>query len=157
MLTADWERRLKEVERGELAPDSFTEGIAALVRELTETYQTVPGAETLFPSEKKSVGKCPRCGADVNESKRGFFCENRACRFALWKESRFFAAKKKTLTKSVAAALLKNGRVKLTNCYSEKTGKTYDATVFLEDDGTKTNFRLEFENRRAHTGGTAAP
>ena len=157
MLTAEWERRLKEVERGELAPDSFTDGIAALVRELTETYQTVPGAETLFPSEKKSVGKCPRCGADVNESKRGYFCESRACRFALWKESRFFAAKKKTLTKSVAAALLKNGRVKLTNCYSEKTGKTYDATVFLEDDGKKTNFRLEFENRRAHTGGTAAP
>ncbi|MBQ6207640.1 MAG: DNA topoisomerase III, partial [Oscillospiraceae bacterium] len=100
-------------------------------------------------------GKCPRCGADVNERKQGYFCENRACRFALWKESRFFAAKKKALTKSVAAALLKDGRVKLTNCYSEKTGKTYDATVFLEDDGTKTNFRLEFENRRAHTGGTA--
>ena len=116
MLTAEWERRLKEVERGEFAPDSFTDGIAALVRDLTETYQTVPGAETLFPSEKKSVGKCPRCGADVNESKRGYFCENRACRFALWKESRFFTAKKKSLTKSVAAALLKDGRVKLTNC-----------------------------------------
>ena len=157
ILTAEWERRLKEVERGELAPDSFTDGIAALVRELTETYQAVPGAETLFPPEKKNVGKCPRCGADVNESKRGYFCENRACRFALWKENRFFAAKKKALTKSVAAALLKDGRAKLTNCYSEKTGKAYDATVFLEDDGTKTNFRLKFENRRAHTGGTTAP
>ena len=93
----------------------------------------------------------------MNESKRGYFCENRACRFALWKENRFFAAKKKALTKSVAAALLKDGRAKLTNCYSEKTGKAYDATVFLEDDGTKTNFRLKFENRRAHTGGTTAP
>ena len=151
MLTAEWERRLKEVERGELAPDSFTDGIAALVRELTETYQTVPGAETLFPSEKKSVGKCPRCGADVNESKRGFFCENRACRFALWEENRFFTAKKKALTKSVAAALLNDGKVKLTDCYSEKTGKTYDATVFLEDDGVKTNFRLEFENRKGNS------
>ena len=151
MLTAEWERRLKEIERGELAPDSFTDGIAALVRELTETYRIVPGAETLFPSGREIIGKCPRCGAGVNESKQGYFCESRVCRFVLWKENRFFTAKRKALTKSVAAALLNNGKVKLTDCYSEKTGKTYDATVFLEDDGTKTNFRLEFENRKGNS------
>ena len=57
MLTAEWERRLKEIERGELAPDSFKDGVAVLVQELVETYQVVSGAETLFLPEKKSVGR----------------------------------------------------------------------------------------------------
>ena len=83
----------------------------------------------------------------VTESKKGFFCENRDCRFALWKDSKFFSAKKKSLTKSVAAALLKDGRARLTGCFSEKTGRTYDAAVILEDDGAQTNYRLEFERR----------
>lgn len=140
LLTADWEQRLGEVERGELSPEDFMAGIAAMVDKLVKTYQPVPGAAVLFPSNKESVGPCPRCGGAVTESKKGFFCENRECRFVLWKDSKFFTAKKKTLTKSVAAALLNKGRVKLTGCFSEKTGKTYDATVVLEDDGTKTNY-----------------
>ena len=146
LLTADWEQRLGEVERGELSPEDFMAGIAAMVDELVKTYRPVPGAAVLFPSDKEAVGPCPRCGGAVTESKKGFFCENRECRFVLWKDSKFFTAKKKTLTKSVAAALLNKGWVKLTGCFSEKTGKTYDATVVLEDDGTKTNYKLVFGN-----------
>ena len=89
---------------------------------------------------------CPRCGGTVAEHSKGFFCENRNCRFAMWKDSRFFSAKRKTLTKPIAAVLLREGRVRLTGCFSEKTGKTYDATVVLEDDGTKTNYKLVFGN-----------
>ena len=143
-LTAEWEQRLKQVEHGELSPEVFMDGIAALLRELVQTYKPVPGAEVLFPSDREAIGKCPRCGSVVTESPKGFFCENRSCGFALWKNSKFFSAKKKQLTKSVAAALLKDGRVKLTGCWSEKAGKTYDATVILNDDGEKVNFSLQF-------------
>ncbi len=80
------------------------------------------------------------------ENKKGFFCENRECRFVLWKDSKFFTAKKKALTKTIAAALLNKGRVKLTGCFSEKTGKTYDATVVLEDDGARANYKLVFDH-----------
>ncbi|MPM43198.1 DNA topoisomerase 3 [bioreactor metagenome] len=145
LLTAEWENRLKQVERGELEPDTFMDGIAAMLRELMKTYAPVKGAEVLFPSGREVVGKCPRCGGDVAESKKGFFCENNDCRFGLWKDNKFFSVKKKALTKAVAAALLKDGRAKLTGCYSEKTGKTYDATVILEDTGDRVNFKLEFE------------
>ena len=144
LLTAEWEHRLKEIERGELAPEDFMEGIAAMLRELIQTYAAVPGAEVLFPSEQESIGKCPRCGKNVVEKKQGFFCEDRGCGFALWKNSKFFSAKKKQLTKTVASALLKDGRAKLTGCWSEKTGKTYDATVVLDDDGKKVSYVLEF-------------
>lgn len=145
-LTAEWEHRLKEIERGEIAPDSFMDGIAAMLNELVQTYKPIPGAEVLFPSGREAVGKCPRCGAEVTESQKGFFCENRACSFVLWKNSRFFTAKKKVLTKSLAAALLKNGCAPLKGCYSEKTGKTYDAVVLLEDDGQRTGYKLVFDN-----------
>ena len=145
-LTAEWEHRLKEIERGEIAPDSFMDGIAAMLHELVQTYKPILGAEVLFPSGREVVGKCPRCGAEVTESQKGFFCENRSCAFVLWKNSRFFTAKKKALTKSLAAALLKNSRAPLKGCYSEKTGKTYDAVVLLEDDGQRTGYKLVFDN-----------
>ena len=146
LLTAEWEHRLGEVERGTLTPEDFMNGIAALVRDLVRDYQPVSGWEVLFPSDREAVGPCPRCCGAVTESKKGFFCENRECRFVLWKDSKFFSAKKKSLTKSTAASLLKNGRVRLKGCWSEKTGKTYDATVVLEDDGERTNYKLVFDN-----------
>ncbi|MGX8701585.1 DNA topoisomerase 3 [Caproiciproducens sp.] len=154
LLTAEWENRLKQVERSELGPNAFMNGIAGMLRELIQTYTPVKGAEVLFPSGREVIGKCPRCGGSVNESKKGFFCENDGCRFGLWKDNRFFAAKKKTLTKAVAAALLKDGRARLTGCYSEKTGKTYDATVILEDTGERVNFRLEFDSEAKRRDGS---
>ena len=145
-LTTEWEHRLKEIERGELAPDSFMDGIAAMLGELIQTYKPIPGAEVLFPSGREVVGKCPRCGTDVTETPKGFFCENRACSFALWKNSKFFTAKKKSLTKTFAATLLKEGRAPLKGCYSEKTGKTYDAVILLEDDGQRVSYKMVFGN-----------
>ena len=145
-LTAEWEHRLKEIEGGQLAPDSFMDGIAAMLSELIQTYRPIPGAEVLFPTGRDAVGKCPRCGADVSETPKGFFCENRSCTFALWKNSKFFSAKKKALTKALAAELLKSGRAPLKGCWSEKTGKTYDAVVVLEDDGQRVGYKLVFGN-----------
>lgn len=145
LLTAEWEYRLQQVERGELSPDEFMTGIADMLTELVKTYQVISGAEVLFPSGREVIGKCPRCGSDVTESKKGFFCEKNDCRFGLWRDNRFFAAKRAALTKKVAAALLADGRVKLTGLYSEKTGGTYDATAVLEDTGESVRFRLEFD------------
>lgn len=145
LLTAEWEHRLKEIERCELSPEDFMDGITAMLRELIQTYKAIPGAEALFPPDREIIGKCPRCGKNVVESVKGYFCQDRSCGFALWKNSRFFSAKKKQLTKAIASALLRDGSARLIGCHSEKTGWTYDAMVYLEDDGQKENFRLEFE------------
>lgn len=147
LLTAEWEYRLKEIEQSELEPDAFLDGIVQMLKELVSTYHAIQGAEVLFPSDKEVIGKCPRCGSSVTESKQGFFCENAACKFALWKNSKFFSMKKKQLTKAVASDLLNKGKASLSGCYSEKTGKTYDATVLLEDDGQWANFKLEFAKK----------
>lgn len=50
-----------------------------------QTYKMIQGADTLFPSERESVGKCPRCGGAVTENKKGFFCSDRTCGFAIRK------------------------------------------------------------------------
>lgn len=145
LLTAEWESRLKEIERGELAADAFMADISGMVRELVTTYTPVQGAEALFPSGRPMVGKCPRCGGDVTESKAGFFCESNACRFGLWKDNKYLNAKKITLTKRMASALLKDRRTFISGIYSEKTGKTYDAFLTLRDDGARTSFGIEFQ------------
>ena len=150
ILTAEWESMLKQVEHGELSATSFMDQIADMSRTLVKEHTTPEERfADLFPSSRETaheaVGVCPRCGAPVFEGKKGFFCDNRECSFALWKDNRFFSSKKKSITKSVAAALLKEGRISMSGLYSEKTGKTYDAEVILDDTGGKyVNFKLEF-------------
>ena len=148
LLTAEWEYRLGEIERGELAPEDFMAGISAMLQELVRTYQVIKGTEYLFTPPREVVGKCPRCGGDVAELQKGFFCQTESCKFAIWKNNKWWAAKKKQPTKALVTALLKDGRTRITGCYSEKTGKTYDATVVLEDDGRYANFKLEFDRQK---------
>ena len=148
-LTAEWEEKLKLIERGELSADTFMQGITDMTDTLVRTYEVVKGGNVLFPSDREAIGICPRCGGNVVENKKGFSCENRDCGFALWKENKFFTAKKKALTKAVATELLKNGKVTMKGCYSEKTGKTYDAIVLLDDTGDKyVNFKMEFLQKK---------
>ena len=144
LMTAEWEHRLKEIERGEEFPETFMQGIRDMVCELVKTYKTVLGADVLFPSGRAVVGKCPRCGSDVTESKKGYFCERRSCKFGLWRDNRFLAAKKISLTKKMASSLLTQGRAYASGVYSEKTGKTYDAFIVLEDDGARSSYKLDF-------------
>ena len=143
-LTAEWEQRLKMVEYGELPPESFNAEVAAMVRELIESYCPVEGADVLFQNSNAVIGKCPRCGFPVVEREKGFFCQNRGCSFALWKSNRFFTAKHKELNSEVASALLNDGRAELKGCYSESKKKSYDAIVLLEDDGERPSFRIVF-------------
>lgn len=148
LLTAEWEHCLNEIQHDELPPGAFIIGIKGMVQNMIASYEPVPGSEVLFPSQRKSVGKCPRCSHDVVENTHGFFCSSDTCKFALWKNSRFFIAKKKQLTTAIATELLENGRVQLNGCYSPKTGITYDAAVVLEDDGKNTELRVVFDNKK---------
>ena len=148
LLTAEWENMLKEIERGELSPEAFMAQISRMVSELVRDYEPVSGAEILFPSGRPIVGKCPRCGGPVTESKTGFFCERRDCRFGLWKDNRYLSAKHIILTKKMAEALLKDGRTFVSGMYSEKTGKSYSAYLVLTDDGQKSSYALEFDREK---------
>jgi DNA topoisomerase-3 len=127
-----------------------------------ETHNSVPEElKALFPSTRpnkngagEATGKCPRCGGNVAESYKGFFCDNKACKFAFFKESKYFTNKRITLTKDIATALLAEGRIFLKGLYSEKSGKTYNATIVLDDkvEGYPA-FAMEFESKGGENNG----
>jgi DNA topoisomerase-3 len=151
-LTAEWEQKLLAVQCGELNSGAFMDGIAAFMRGIVrdnpapKPKHLPPFAETAKPSSD-SLGVCPRCGSPIREGDKGFFCDNRSCGFKLWKNAKFWTAKKKPLTATIVAALLKDGRVAVKGLYSEKTGKKYDATIILDDAGQYVNFKLQFNAR----------
>ena len=142
-MTADWETKLLRIERGEMEPSEFMTEINTMITELVKNTEMKKGANALMKS--KIIGVCPNCGAKVVEREKGWFCENRECRFVLWKDNAFFKRLGKRLDSHVADKLLRDGRVRLKDCKSAK-GKTYNATVLLscEADG-RSKFSLEFE------------
>ena len=144
-MTADWETKLLQIEHGEMEPSEFMTEINTMITELVKNTEMKKGANALMKS--KIIGVCPNCGKPVVEREKGWFCENRECRFVLWKDNAFFKRLGKRLDAHVADKLLRDGRVRLKDCKSAK-GKTYNATVLLscEADG-RSKFSLEFEGR----------
>ena len=150
MLTAEWEQQLTAIARAEADPDTFTDGICDMVRELVKKYTGISEeGQKLFAPDREIIGCCPRCGKPVYEGKKNFACSDRSCSFVLWKQDRFWTSRKKELTKKMAADLLKRGRTAVKGMWSEKKGDTYDATVVLDDTGGKfVKFKMEFPKKR---------
>lgn len=146
MMTAEWEEKLLQIERDEMDGKEFLQAITEMIEDLVATYEVIKDAEVLMHPVQTPIGVCPHCGANVKERKNGYFCGNEQCKFALWKENRFFDSIGKKLTKQVAEKLLKEGCVWLKGCHSAKSGKDYDAKVVLatEEDG-RAKFVLEFK------------
>ena len=101
-----------------------------MVSGLVSDYTPVAEASILFPTGREVVGKCPRCGGVVSEAKSGYFCESLDCKFGLWRDNKFLAAKRISLTRPLAAELLGKGRAHLDEIYSQRMDKYYPATSY---------------------------
>ena len=148
-MTADWEVKLLKIEHGEYDSDAFMGEISSMVSGLVKTYEAVKGADVLMQPERKVIGSCPACGSDVCETAKGWFCRDKNCKFALWKENRFFQTLGKQMTEELAKQLVNQGKARLTHCYSKKSGRYYDTTVHVEtgEDGAAA-FKLEFGGKK---------
>ena len=146
-MTAVWEKKLLEIERNNYTPEQFMEEIESMMKSLGNQYANTPSAPAKAANGAPVVGTCPHCGSDVAEREKGFFCASRECRFVIWKDNAFFTRLGKRPTRQVVDKLLRDGRARLKDCKSQRTGKTYNATVMLttEADG-RAQFSLEFEN-----------
>ena len=145
LLTAEWESRLKQIERGELNADTFLADIEHMISGLVSDYTPVAEASILFPTGREVVGKCPRCGGVVSEAKSGYFCESLDCKFGLWRDNKFLAAKRISLTRPLATELLDKGRVHLDEIYSQRMDKYYPGDLILHDDGERATYYLSFK------------
>ena len=146
-MTAEWETKLTQIEKGQYVPEQFMEEIESMMKTLVNQYVNVPNAPARVTSGAPVVGTCPHCGSEVAEREKGFFCASRECRFVIWKDNAFFARLGKRPTRQVVDKLLRDGRARLKDCKSQRTGKTYNASVLLttEADG-RAKLSLEFEN-----------
>ena len=147
-MTAEWEQKLLGIERGEYDAADFMDGISGMIAGLVTTYEKAKGADALM-SRNKVIGTCPHCGSEVLEKQKGWFCSNSECRFILWKDNAYFTKIGKRLTSQIVEKLLKDGRARLKDCKSQKTGKTYNADILLstEADG-RPQFSMEFDKRK---------
>lgn len=146
-MTADWEEKLLEVERGTYSGDAFMGEITDMVSGLVKNSKPVQGAEVLMPAKGKVIGNCPACGSPVAEMQRSWSCTDPKCKFAIWKDNNYFKKLGKTMTPQLAEKLVKEGKAFLKGCHSAKTGRSYDATVLMTpgEDGRPV-YELRFEN-----------
>ena len=94
--------------------------------------------------ERKVIGSCPACGSDVCETAKGWFCRDKSCKFALWKENRFFQTLGKQMTEELAKQLVNQGKARLTHCYSKKSNRYYDTTDKVKtDENEATTYKQE--------------
>lgn len=143
-MTAEWENDLLRMERGEIKPHDFMQGIHGLIDKMLADLRQIPTVAATPHHNKVSVGSCPVCGNPVHESKLSFCCADRSCKFALWKESRYLANMRKTLDKKMAVDLLKKGRTHVKDFYSVKKDKTFAADLVMRVEDDRAQYSLEF-------------
>lgn len=146
-MTAEWENTLMQIERGNADADKFLAGIVDMTASLVKAYPFLSDAEaSRFETGKESIGKCPRCGSPVYVGKGNFYCSNKECSFCMWEDNKFFASKKKKLTKKIATELLDKGWCRVKGLYTPKKPQLYDAIIRLDDTGGKyVSFKMEFD------------
>ncbi|MBR6756146.1 MAG: DNA topoisomerase 3 [Peptococcaceae bacterium] len=149
-LTANWEQRLQDISDGIGSHEEFMQDIRRYVTDLVEENKNSEQVEATFRKGvlRKIVGKCPKCGRNVIESDKSFYCdgfrdEENKCNFTLWKNNAYLQARGVTLDAAKAAALLKYGRMQINNLKA-KNGNTYNGIFYMEPGEKYVNFRMEF-------------
>ena len=149
VMTAEWENQLLMMEKGQITDTQFMGEITSLVRKILEVCREIPEEERRrFQTAREVIGKCPVCGCDVFEGKQNFYCSNRQCDFALWKENRFLESMEKNLDKKMARELLDKACTHVKGLYSKKKDMKFDADLLLTLEDVKPRFHLEFPKKK---------
>ena len=149
VMTAEWENQLLMMEKGQITDTQFMGEITSLVRKILEVCREIPEEERRrFQTAREVIGKCPVCGCDVFEGKQNFYCSNRQCDFALWKENRFLGSMEKNLDKKMARELLDKACTHVKGLYSKKKDARFDADLLLTLENGKPRFHLEFPKKK---------
>lgn len=149
VMTVEWENQLLMMEKGQITDTQFMGEITSLVRKILEVCREIPEEERRrFQTAREVIGKCPVCGCDVFEGKQNFYCSNRQCDFALWKENRFLGSMEKNLDKKMARELLDKACTHVKGLYSKKKDMKFDADLLLTLEDGKPRFHLEFPKKK---------
>ena len=153
-MTAEWENQLLDMEKGKISDEQFMRGIQNMITMMLNGCDSIPDEEKRRFQSYESIGTCPVCGSLVYEGKKNFYCSNRECHFALWKENRYLEKMQKKIDKRMAAELLKNGRVFVKDLYSVKKNMYFDADLLIDVSAERINFSLEFPKKKGQGKGS---
>lgn len=148
-LTAEWEKRLQDICDGTDDAQAFMTDIRAYVADTVAEHQSTDNQAAIYRKGtlKEIIGKCPKCGKNVFESEKSFYCDgfrdDPKCTFSLWKENKYWSARGISITSDIAKTLLQDGQVQI-NGLKSKAGNTYNAIFYMELGEKYTNFRTEF-------------
>ncbi len=139
IFVAGWEQKLSQIEKGDLIEKDFIEEIKLYVKELIAKIETRAGKRV--SDGKDSIGKCPKCGANIIEMKKSFSCanwnnSNNKCDFTIFK----VIAGKSLTRNQIETLLLKRRTAVLKGFKSKKTGNKFAARLILD-----ANFKVKFE------------
>ena len=148
-MTAKWENALSQMAQGKYTPQQFMADIEKLTSEIIETAKNNVDENKVTGFRGEIIGTCPRCGRNIVIAPKSYSCESKACGFTIWKNNKFFENARKELTDDMVRKLLAKGKIAVSGLYSQKSGKTYDAVISLDDTGKYVNFKLEFPPRKA--------
>lgn len=140
-LTGEWESQLSKIAQNEASSKDFIVDIKKYVSEIIMEGKMSSTLEVKFEQTGKrlkrdSVGTCPRCGREIFENKKSFFCAGYknypSCKFNIWKEDKVLQENSIVLTREIVDTLLKNKQVDvIANINSENQNKV----LVMEDNG----------------------
>ena len=143
-LTADWENKLSLMAQGKFTEAQFMADIERLMTDIIAQANAEFDESKVAAFGGEVFGTCPRCGKSILKTPKAYSCESKACGFTIWKNNKFFENARKELTDDMVKKMLTKGKVAVSGLYSQKSGKTYDAVISLDDTGKYVNFKLEF-------------
>lgn len=86
--------------------------------------------------EKEVIGVCPKCGRNIYESQKSFYCDGfrdePKCNFSLWKEDRFFTSKGMSITAPMAKCLIE-GKIITLRGLKRSDGTEYGLLVKIRE------------------------
>ena len=148
--TAEWEQVFTNIKENGVNADSFIREVKNFVSSVIELEKSserkrVP-VRNSRSSRREPVGICPRCGKNIYEGKKNFYCESgiEKCGFSICKEDKFI---KDIITAETAVRLLNGEAVKLRSV--SKDGRLYDAEYCLEDTGRYVNLKRLPQERKS--------
>lgn len=150
--TVELQKILKQVYKNEISKEEALEFFSIDLSRMINNAKQIEVEKIETPKiEKEVIGKCPKCGKNVYESEKSFYCEGfkeeTKCNFALWKNNKFFEDKGKKITKTIAKSLLSKEKANVKGFKKKDGSGTYDATVVMSLNGDYVNFKLEFNNK----------
>ena len=132
-LTGDMESKLTGVQRGNVTRSEYMKTISDLASELVNSIKNHDRNQ--FYVNEPTVGSCPECSGNMNETVMSYICEKNAgrdsgCSFVVWKDSSGRWFDRETVSK-----LLKEKEIKNLHGFFSMSGESYETDVSINSSG----------------------